>query len=361
MTTQKALLLTEIGAPLSLTHDWPIPSPSTAQVQVKVLIAGINPHDAKSRDWGLFIRLDRSPPVIASPDERAAVDLPNILTHDVVGKITKLGPGVTGLRIGDRVTFQASFWKGSKQNGLQEYAVADVGALSKIPEGISDDEAATLPTTVFTSVTALFHNLAIPAPWSEAARDFDYAGASVLVVGGGSSCGQTGVQLAALAGIGRIVVVGGDESTLRSFGATHFVDRHGGEDVVLGRIRDIVGDELVYAYDTVNVPENQVLTVNALSGTKKGVMARLLPMGPIDESKVLGKEAGFEVSDVFGSSHIHTGLAAEFWGRLEGYLEQGSIKPLDFVVKEGLDADVVNGVLDDYRDHKKVTRTNIHV
>ncbi|KAL3482035.1 putative alcohol dehydrogenase [Aspergillus californicus] len=360
MTTQKALIVTEINKPVTLTTNWPIPLPGPNQVQVKVTVAGLNPHDAKSRDYGLFILRDLSP-ATKIDDQPGATDLPSILSNDVVGHVTKLGPGVTGFEIGDRLVYQASFDIGSKQNGLQEYAVADVGALSKIPESISDDEAATLPTNIIPPLVALFNLLEIPAPWSDNASSFDYAGTTILVIGGGSNCGKFGVQLASLAKIGRIVVVGGDEDELRSFGATHIIDRHAGTEAILARIREIVGDELVYAYDAISPPEGQLLALNALSGTKKGILARLLPLGPVDETRVVGKEAGFEVRDVYGSSQLHPGLAGGFWERVPGFLETGEIRPLGFVVKRGLEAGHVNEVLDAYRDGERVVKTHIHL
>jgi NADPH:quinone reductase len=343
--TQKALIVSEIGKPVTLISDRPVPEPGTSQVQLKVAVAGLNPHDQKSRDGGLFI----------------SEDLPSILSNDVVGKVTKLGQGVSGIAVGDRIVYQPSFAPGSTQNGLQEYAIADLGALAKIPDSITDDEAATLPTNILAPLVALFDTLQIPAPWSPATKEFDYAGAALLVVGGGSSCGKFGVQLAKLAGIGHIIVVGGDEAELKSFGATHVIDRHAGNDAVLARIRDVVGDDLVYAYDAVNPPDGQLLALNALSSHKKGALARLLPLGPVDESKVLGKKAGFDVRNVFGSSHQYPELASGFWSRVTGYLENGQIKPLSYVVKKGLLASHVNEVLDAYRDGKSVKKTHLHL
>ncbi|RYP17379.1 hypothetical protein DL765_004579 [Monosporascus sp. GIB2] len=342
--TQKALILSEVGKPVTLVSDRLIPEPGANQVQVKVTVAGLNPHDQKSRDQGLF-----------------ATSLPLILTHDVVGRVTKLGQGVTNIAIGDRIVYQASFAPGSTHNGLQEYAIADLGALAKIPDSITDDEAATLPCNTIAPLVALFETLQIPAPWSPAAKEFDYANTAILIVGGGSNCGRFGVQLAKLAGIGRIVVVGGDEAELKSFGATHVIDRHAGYETVLARIRDIVGDDLVYAYDAVSPPDGQLLALNALSSHKKGALARLIPLVPVDESKVLGKKAGFDVRDVFGSSQQHPELAAGFWSRVMGYIEAGQIKPLAYTVKEGLLASNVNEVLDAYRDGKAVTKTHIHL
>ncbi|KAL1866044.1 hypothetical protein Daus18300_006945 [Diaporthe australafricana] len=341
--TQKALIVTEVGKPVKLVEDWSIPEPTAKQIQLKVKVAGINPHDQKARDWGLFI----------------AEKLPALITNDVVGTVTKLGEGVTGIAVGDRVVTQPGFSPGWTQNGVQEYATADVGAFGKIPDTTSDDEAATLPTNIIAPLVALFDTLKIPAPWTGQA--FDYAGTTLLIVGGGSNCGRFGVQLAKLAGIGRIVVVGGKEAELKDLGATHVIDRHGGQDAVLARIRDVVGDDLVYAYDAINPVEGQVLALNALSSSKKGALARLIPIGSVDESKVVGKAAGFEVRNVFGSSHIHPELAGGFWERLPGFLETGKIRPTAYVVKQGLTAENVNEVLDAYRDGKAVTKTHIHL
>lgn len=344
-TAQKALLLTQVGAPLVLVNDRPIPKPAAKQVQLRVSVAGINPHDHKARDYGLLV----------------ATNLPAVLTNDVVGKITALGDGVTGLALGDRIVAQAGMAPDYSQNGLQEFTVADVGALAKIPDSITDDEAATLPTNIVAPLVGLFVTLGIPAPWdAAAAREFDYAAAAVLIVGGGSNCGKFGVQLAKLAGIGTIVVVGGDEAALRQMGATHVVDRHGGHEAVLGRIRDIVGDDLVYAFDAVSPPDGQILAIDALSNTKRGALARLVPSGKVDESKVKGKTAGFDVRDVFGLSQLHPAVAAPFWELVPEYLETGKIRPLEYKVVKGLEAAAVNAVLDGYKSGEKVVKTHVH-
>ena len=196
--TQKALVVAEIGKPLTLVTDRPVPQPEPDQVQVRVTIAGPNPHDQKARDRGLFI----------------ANLLPAVLTNDVVGRVTALGSNVTRFSIGDRVVGQPTIGPGTPQTGLQEYVVLDTDFINKIPDGFTDDDAATLPTNTLAPLVALFDasGFGIPAPWTSAASTFDYKGTTVLVVGGGSNCGRYGVQFAALAGIGRIVVVGGDEA-----------------------------------------------------------------------------------------------------------------------------------------------------
>lgn len=344
-STQKALLVTEIGKPVVLVTDHPIPQPGAKQIQIKVSVAGLNPHDYKAQGYNLF-----------------KDTLPFSLSNDVVGKVSKLGEAVTGVAVGDRVVSYGGFAPGSQQNGLQEYATADAGAFTKIPDSISDDEAATLPTNIIAPLVGLFAMLKIPAPWTPQAKDFDYTGTTLLLIGGGSSCGKFAVQLAKLAGIGRIVVVTGSaQERLKKWGATHIIDRHGGYDAVLGRIRDVVGDDLVYAFDAISPPEEQILALNALSSHTRGALARLLPIGPVDESKVLGKKAGFDVRDVYGISQAWPELCGTFWSRVPEYLETGKIVPLEYVVKDGLDAGIVNEVLDAYRDGKSVTKPHIHL
>lgn len=344
---QRALVVTEIGKPLTLVADRPVPRPGPDQVQIKVQIAGPNPHDQLARDIGLYVE----------------EILPAVVSNDVVGVVTAIGTNVTKYSIGDVIVGQANFEKGSPQSGFQEYAVLDTDFSAKIPDGVSADEAATLPTNSVTGVIAFFHpaNLSLPAPWTPEAGSFGYKDKTILIVGGGTSCGKFGVQLASLAGFGTIIVVGGPEAELKSYGATHVLDRHLEYDALLNQIHDITGDDLLYAYDTANPPEGQILAINALSSYKKGYFARLLPIGPVDEAKVAPKKEGYETFDLFGSAHAHPELSKEYFARLPDLLTQGKIKPGRFVVETGLDAEKVNALFDKYRDYEPVVKTHFHI
>ncbi|KAJ9659509.1 hypothetical protein H2198_003084 [Neophaeococcomyces mojaviensis] len=347
MSTQRAILLKEAKTPLVHSEAHPVPEPQAGQVQVKVTVAGLNGHDQKVRDLGIFL---------------GRVGLPAVLANDVVGKVVKVGENVTSFKEGDRVVSQAAFDRGTPQNGLQEYAVFHEQFTARIPDSISDDDAATLPTNIIATLVALFHDLPIPAPWTQEAQSFDYQNATLLIVGGGSVAGRYAVQLAKIAGIGKIVVVGGQEEELKSYGATHVLNRHGGQDVVLERIRSVIGDDLIYAYDVVNFPEGQLMALNALSSHKKGYLARLLPM-PVDESRVHGKRAGFELKNVLGISSDHPELCREFWKRLPGYLEQGLIVPFkgEYQITEGLSAETANKLLDSFKDGQALKHAHIHL
>jgi NADPH2:quinone reductase len=348
MSTQTALIVSEVGGRIHTTSDWPIPQPGHNQVQIRVTVAGLNPHDQKARDVGLFIK----------------DNLPAVLANDVTGVVTVVGPGTTKFKVGDRIVSQSNLGVYA-QNGFQQYAIADKDFASKIPEGFSDHNAATIPTNAIALLIGLFDEsgLGIPAPWTSEAKSFDYAGTTLLILGGGSNCGRFGVQFAKLAGIGKIVVVGGSEDELRKYGATQVLDRHGGDAAVLERIRKVVGDDLVYALDAINPPSEQHLAVSALSSSKKGRLARLrASVGAVDESKIVGeKKAGYDLRNVLGSSHLKADTARPFWDRLAGYLRDGSLVPLKYEVVDGLDEDKVNELLDRYRDGKRVVQTHFRV
>jgi NADPH:quinone reductase len=229
---------------------------------------------------------------------------------------------------------------------------------------VSDDEAATLPTALIAAVVGLCDResgLGLPSPRVSMEGDevgFDYGSQTLLVIGGGSSCGKFAVQVAGLMGLGRVVVVAGkgNDKELRGYDATDVIDRHGG---CAGRVKEYLGNELVYAFDAVNGPEGQSLALDVLSHRRKGKLARLVS-GEIDVKRFEGKKAGFEVMNVFGSSHAKADLCTPFWERVPEYLEAGKIKPMAFQVVDRLDADRVNEVLDRYKRGLPVQKVNVH-
>lgn len=81
-TTQKALVVTEIGKPVKLIHDQAIPEPGPKQIQVKVKIAGINPHDHKARDYGLFIA-ENLPAILTNGKHKPSPTTPRLLRFGV--------------------------------------------------------------------------------------------------------------------------------------------------------------------------------------------------------------------------------------------------------------------------------------
>jgi hypothetical protein len=87
------------------------------------------------------------------------------------------------------------------------------------------------------------------------------------------------------------------------------------------QIRAIVGDELLYVFDTVNGSYSggvsHRLALSLLSTTKKGSLATLV-RGEADPAIAATKTAGFKKNQVLGVSDLHQDLAAKFWRELPG-------------------------------------------
>ncbi|KAF5618728.1 zinc-type alcohol dehydrogenase [Fusarium sp. NRRL 52700] len=347
--SQKALLLEEVGKPLTLGQRT-IPEPHENQLLVKVLVAGLNPHDQRTRDDGLFV-----------------TSMPYVIASDIVGEVVTVGTGEHSARftLGDHV-FGHTFAEGGFNNDFnaaQQYALVDARFVGRVANsGLSDDEASTIPVIVLAAFIALCapsgHGL--PAPFSPEAKSFDYSSVSLLVIGGGSNTGRAVVELAKLAGIGQIIAIAGkqNEGSLKAIGATHVIDRRAPD--VLEQIRAITGDELIYAVDTVNAGPDQELGVAALSNKKKGTLITLRrPDGDLDAARIGLKAASYERRLVFGVSPIHPELTMKFWEEAPCWYKEGVLRPSSFEVIQGLDPDAVNKALDKYRDGSGV-KMNIH-
>lgn len=139
-----------------------------------------------------------------------------------------------------------------------------------------------------------------------------------------------------------------NEEELKSYGATHVLDRKASD---LGaQIHALVGDDLIYLYDTFNRGDHS-FNVSLLSSSKQGTLAHLCP-GKVDEAVAAQKKAGYEERQMNGSSENHPELAVLFWKVFPEWVEKGEIKVLPYKVIEGLDAEKANAVLDGYRDGK---------
>ncbi|KAI9814563.1 MAG: hypothetical protein M1827_003118 [Pycnora praestabilis] len=333
MTTQTALALTEIGKPLKKI-SLPILEPQEHELLIKITVAGLNPMEQKIRDLGMLGFAER---------------LPGVLAFDIVGTVVKTGPNVSGFAIGSHV-FSQGILHYNAGGGLQEYTVVDARYSAIVPANITDLDAAVFPINVVTSALALFspQGFGMPLPGTPESKDFDYKVQKIVIVGGGTNTGKLGVELARIAGIGTIIVIASlsGEAELKDLGATHVIARQAPD--IEAQVRKLVGDELVYVYDTFTQDDGLLLAVSLLSNTKKGILARLVPGTPVNV-EAAAKKAGFEEKQVFGSSAAIPEFGVAFWKQLRDWLESGDMKPLKYGVIEGLDAEKVNKVLDDYK------------
>jgi NADPH:quinone reductase len=155
----------------------PVPRPGDGEVLVRVAAAGVNRPDVMQRQG-------RYPP------PPGASDIPGL---EIAGEIVALGPKVSGVSIGDKVT---ALLPGG---GYAGYAIAAAPLCLPIPNGISMAEAAAIPETFFTVWTNLFD------------RGRCKPGDNVLIHGGTGGIGTTAIQLAAAWGARVFATAGSDD------------------------------------------------------------------------------------------------------------------------------------------------------
>ena len=297
----------------------------------------MNPYEQRVRDWGLYVE----------------GQLPVVLGNDIAGIVSSIGPNTeTTLKPGDHIFGQTNYLKRNfDQAGLQEYAVLDVFTVGKIPEGLTDDDGASLVCNIVAPFWAIFgaDGLALPFPFPDDPKPaIDYSKETIVIIGAGSNCGRYAVQACALAGFGNIIATADPkkhEGELRSYGATCVIDRFALD--VSAQIRALVGDSLVYAFDAVNV--DHTLGVSLLSGSNRGTLACIVPK-MVDVGDVGNKKAGYDDKFVQGQSHNQPVLGTKFWKWLPVWMKEGKIRATGWDVLEGLDAEKINLVLDAYRD-----------
>ncbi|KAL9585333.1 MAG: hypothetical protein Q9212_001592 [Teloschistes hypoglaucus] len=337
MATQNALLVETVGKPIVLGQR-PIPTPGDGEILIKVTVVGLNPYEHRVRDWGLYV------------DGR----LPVVIGNDIAGIIEKFGPDTESynLKEGDHIFGQTNYLKGtSDQAGLQQYCLLDAYTVAKVPSSLTDDDGTSLICNVIAPFWAIFgaDGLALPFPFPGDTSSFDYSKETIVIIGAGSNCGKYAVQSCALAGFGRIIVTaskGKNEGELKGYGAAHIIDRHDSDQEA--QIRALVGDDLIYAFDAVNL--DHTLGLSILSNTKKGTLACIVPGKANSPDKIGKKAAGYEEKFVQGQSHNQPELGRKFWNALPGWMESKRMRATAWEVLEGLDAGKVNAVLDTYRD-----------
>ena len=142
------------------------PEAGAGQILIAVKAAGVNRPD-------VLQRLGHYPPPPGAPQT---------LGLEVAGEVVEVGDGVQRWRRGDRVT---ALLPGG---GYAEYALADARHALPIPEGLSFEEAASLPETVFT-VWANVFDIGHLEP-----------GETCLIHGATSGIGVTAIQMAKASG-----------------------------------------------------------------------------------------------------------------------------------------------------------------
>lgn len=163
----KAILITRTGGPEVLEiQQLPAPVPAPNEVLIRVTAAGLNRSDIYSRTSSSY----------GSKDKLAIPGL------EVSGYIEACGPHVTRWKKGDPVCALVT------GGGYAEYVTAPEGQCLPVPNGISMEEAAAMPETVFTVWMNVFQTGRLQP------------GENLLVHGGSSGIGVTAIQMATALG-----------------------------------------------------------------------------------------------------------------------------------------------------------------
>ena len=211
--------------------------------------------------------------------------------HEIAGKIAELGDGIEGFAVGDRV---AVGWFGGccyhcdpcrkgifihcvngkvpswqYPGGYAESVTVPVSALARIPDGLSDAEAAPMGCAGVTTYNALRHTKALP-------------GDRVAILGVGG-LGHLGVQFARAMGFETIAIARGTGKAddAKKLGAHHYIDSTSGD--VSAALQALGGATVVLGTagnskamgDTVGglAPQGELVTI--------GVTPEPLPISPL--------------------------------------------------------------------------------
>jgi NADPH:quinone reductase-like Zn-dependent oxidoreductase len=145
------------------------PSPAAGQIKVRVRAVSLNPIDWKIRAGHLRFVPGFRPP-------------PRGIGLDFAGEVVGVGGGAMPRHVGERVF--GSLAPFGRDGALAQFLVTAADRAAAIPDGVSDEQAAALPTAGGTALQALRDEARIEA------------GQRVLVVGAAGGVGHFAVQIA---------------------------------------------------------------------------------------------------------------------------------------------------------------------
>lgn len=136
--TMQAMVIDKYGNNPVHEQTMPMPEVGLNEVRVKIKAASVNPIDFKIRDGQLKPLLK--------------FNFPLILGNDFSGVVTAVGSNVDQYQVGDNVYGRP---RKDKIGTFAEYIAIDVSEIAPMPEGLSYEEAASLPLVGLTAYQAL--------------------------------------------------------------------------------------------------------------------------------------------------------------------------------------------------------------
>ncbi|TRM66784.1 chaperonin 10-like protein [Schizophyllum amplum] len=270
----------------------PTAAPGSGEVLIKVEYVGMIPFDTYVADLGYH-----------------TTEWPMVLGFSCAGTVARVGEGVPGLDVGDRVT--AFSYVSSRSKGLQEYSVQPYQVVAKLPADFPLDGAATIPDNLVTAFYTLFNQCGLPRPAEFPVRTPPAKAAlPILVYGAGSSSGQYTVQLLRAAGYTNVLATASahNHAALREMGAKHVFDYR--SKTMAEEIEQAVGGKVALVVDCISTETTLEAVGKVLA--PDGAIALLLPVK--DGSQLRGAPA--------------EGMYFEVPDHMKGYLPEGVKKLL---------------------------------
>lgn len=246
-----------------------------------------------------------------------------------------------------------------KQDGVfAEYAVVKGDLVMRLPENVSFEDASTIPLGSFTVSQGLFQKvkgLGLELP-GEGKGNEEW----ILIYGGSTATGTLGIQFAKLAGYKVITTCSPRNNELvKSRGADEIFDYNAPGSAA--KIRELTGNKLKYAWDTVGDDSSAKYCGEALSSEAGGHFGTILwnkiPRDDIKQTVTLMYTIFAEDFDKF---NIHFAASkedfefAKIWAALsEKFVAEGKVKAHPAQVGSG----GLEGILEGLEDLKsgKVT------
>lgn len=234
-----------------VVRETPMPRVGANDVLVRVVCAGVNPLD------NMIIR----------KEVKLIVDypMPLVMGNEFVGTVERVGDAVQGFTEGDRVYARMPL---DNIGAFAEYVSLSADAVAKVPDYLTDEEAACVPLTALTALQA-YELMGVQS------------GGKLFISGGTGSVGAMAIPIAKDLGL-HVATSGNGNSAERmaALGVDEFIDykKQDFADVLhdMDYVLDTLGDKAL-------PKEFQILkqggTLVSLRGLPNGAFARRMGMG----------------------------------------------------------------------------------
>ncbi|KAH8922766.1 GroES-like protein [Atractiella rhizophila] len=284
-------------------RDVPVEEPEEGEILIRNVAVASNP-----KDWKLVHMFGWE----------------GIQGNDVAGIVVAVGEGVTDFKVGDKVAAMTKLLVHPKYGAYQFYTIASADVAFHIPEGMSFEQAATIPLCYTSACMALFEKLFLPTPWDPIKPEEKFP---IIIYGAVSSCGSFAVQLAKQAGLEVIGVVKSNEELARQLGCDEVINccNMSSEEITSALLSALDGRShlVTKAYDTIAEVETLTPLVDFFcslprNGAEDKIVANLFTNVPAPD------DGSLNILRMTVSTAYETGLTREWFDYI---VKENKIKP----------------------------------